>query len=68
MNVYEDIRKTMKKMKLAKESEKIAIDNTMYHYKRRYCIDCKFLDKKDYSCTKKRILRICLKDYLKNKE
>lgn len=65
---YEDIRNTLNNSERARQTEFIGIENEIYHYKRKYCVDCKFLNRRDYSCNKKRVVRICVKKYLKNKE
>lgn len=64
----EQIRNELRIARETRETEMIAMDNVTYHYKRKYCIDCKFLNKKTYACKKNRVVKVCVTKYLKNKE
>ena len=65
---YTELREALKKARRVSESDMTTIDTQMYVLKRKYCGDCKFFNKITRACMKKRVIRICRKDRLKNKE
>lgn len=65
---YQEMRKAMESAERVRRSEMIAMDNTTYHYKTKYCIDCKYFVKRTMSCKKNRVVRVCKNKFLKNKE
>lgn len=65
---YTELRDELKKARRVSESDKATIDTQMYVLKRKYCGDCKYFNGKTRVCMKQRVIRICRKDILKNKE
>ena len=63
-----DLSEALKKAKRVKINEMATIDSQLYVLKRKYCGDCKFFNKTTRVCIKNRVIRICRKKYLKNKE
>ena len=63
-----DLSEALKKAKRVKINEMATIDSQLYVLKRKYCGDCKFFNKITRACIKNRVIRICRKKYLKNKE
>lgn len=65
---YTELREALKKARRVSDRDMATIDSEIYVLKRKYCGDCKFLNQKTRACMKERILRICRKKHLKNKE
>ena len=65
---YTELREALKKARRVSESDMATIDTQTYVMKRKYCGDCKFFNGKTRVCIKQRIIRICRKNHLKNKE
>ena len=63
-----DLSEALRKSKKVSISEMSTLDSQMYVMKRKYCGDCKFFNRMTKVCTKDRIIRICRKKFLKNKE
>ena len=65
---YTELREALKKARRVSESDMATIDTQTYVLKRKYCGDCKYFNHKTRICMKNRIIRICRKNHLKNKE
>ncbi len=63
-----DLSEALKKAKRVKINEMATIDSQLYVLKRKYCGDCNFFNSKTRACEKERVIRICRKKHLKNKE
>jgi hypothetical protein len=66
--MYQELEKRIKKAKMVSVSEQATINSENYRYKKRYCSKCKFFNVSTWECNKKRILRICVKENLRNVE
>lgn len=66
--MYQELNEIIKKARLVSISEKATMNSDQYRYKKRYCSKCKFFNPTNWECTKKRILRICVKENLRNME
>jgi hypothetical protein len=66
--MYQELEKRIKKAKMVSVSEQATINSENYRYKKRYCSKCKFFNVITWECNKKRILRICVKENLRNME
>lgn len=65
---YSELREAIKKAKQVSVSEMATLDTQTYILKRKYCGNCKFFNQSTRVCEKNRIIRICRKNHLKNKE
>lgn len=65
---YTELREALKKARKVSETDMATIDSQMYVLKRKYCGDCKFFNEKTRVCIKDRVIRVCRKEHLKNKE
>lgn len=65
---YTELREALKKARRVSDSDMATIDTQVYVLKRKYCGDCKFFNERTRVCMKQRVIRICLKKHLKNKE
>ena len=66
--MYQELNKRIEQARRVSVSEQASINGDQYRFKKRYCSKCKFFDLIKWSCKKKRVLRICLKDNLRNVE
>ncbi len=66
--MYEELNEKIKKAKMVSISEQATMNSDNYRYKKRYCSKCKFFNTRTWECNKKRILRICVKENLRNME
>ena len=66
--MYQELNERIKKAKMVSISEQSTMNSDNYHYKKRYCSKCKFLNTRNWECSKKRIIRICVKENLRNVE
>lgn len=65
---YAELREALKKARRVSDSDMATIDAQTYVLKRKYCGTCKFFNLITRACEKNRVIRICLKNHLKNKE
>lgn len=63
-----DLSDALKKAKRVKVNEMATIDSQLYILKRKYCSNCKFFNQTTRACNKNRVIRVCRKKFLKNKE
>ena len=66
--MYQELNEKIKKAKMVSISEQATMNSDNYRYKKRYCSKCKFFNVDTWECNKKRVLRICVKENLRNVE